>query len=111
MLDRILLCLTVDHYAGAWQGCNTSEDPCHRKLQGCDELEAHSHHKGGCCNWTVKYYSVIDEHRKRIRESLVMKHWSTMRQTGEHHGVSEGHCNEIAEHYGMARKHHGDETR
>lgn len=55
VLDRTLLCLTVDHYAGAWQDCNTSEDPRHRKLQGCDELEAQSQHKGGCCKQTVKY--------------------------------------------------------
>lgn len=64
-----------------WQGCNTSEDPCHRRLQGCDELEAHLHHKGGCCNWTLKYYSVIGERHSRKRERFsVVRHWSTMRQ-------------------------------
>lgn len=29
-------------------------------------------------------------------------------ETGEYRGVSEGPCNEIPEHYGMSRKHHGE---
>lgn len=89
LLNRVLWGLTVDHYAGTWQGCNTSEDPCHRRLQGCDELEAHLHHKGGCCNWTLKYYSVIGERHSRKREREVfsdetLEHY----ETGEHRGVS-----------------------
>lgn len=67
VMDKVLLCLTVDQYAGMWQDCSMTEELCHRKLRSCEEIEEHSDHKEEGCHWTVNYYDVIGECYNWIR--------------------------------------------